>query len=59
MGPAKVARVFQVKDFTFDIDGDQFFDSRTFRDGLDLGIDVTGNIIKGNGTAKKIQCSQA
>ena len=53
MGPAKVARVFQVKDFTFDIDGDQFFDSRTFRDGLDLGIAVTGNIIKGNYTQRK------
>ena len=53
MGPTKVASVFQVKDFTFDIDGDQFFDSRTFRDGLDLGIAVTGNIIKGNYTQRK------
>ena len=48
MGAAKVARVFQVKHFAFDIDGDQFFDAGTFCDSLDFGITVSGNIVKRN-----------
>jgi hypothetical protein len=36
MGAAKVAWVFQVKYFAFDIDSDQLFDSRTFCNGFDF-----------------------